>query len=162
MIKGYKAFGAGLKNRYGVAFEVGKTYHANGEIEFGMGGNGFHFCTYLSDVFRYFNKEEEIIVAEVYTEDTGFDLDSYDDDYNGYYDMYACKNLSIKRIISREEIIEIMLKASYYEIVKFIQTFKLTDEEARLFMEISQEIKKTVRYYHFREMDIFQKVLIKR
>ena len=162
MIKGYKAFGAGLKNRYGMVFEVGKTYHANGEIEFGCGGNGFHFCTHLSDVFRYYNKDEEIIVAEVYTEDTGYDIDSYDDDYNGYYDMYACKNISINRIISRKEIIEKMLNSSYYEIVKFIPTFKLTDEEARLFMELSKEIEKIVRYYQFNEIDIFQKDLIKK
>ena len=47
MIKGYKCFNKGLINRYGKKFEVGKIYHQDGDIKFGINGNGFHMCSNL-------------------------------------------------------------------------------------------------------------------
>ena len=51
---GYKCFNENLINRYGTKFEIGKIYHANGNIKFGNKGNGFHLCKNLEDTLRYF------------------------------------------------------------------------------------------------------------
>ena len=48
-------FNDDLTNRYGTKFEVGKTYHANGDIKFGNDGNGFHMCKNIEDTLRYFD-----------------------------------------------------------------------------------------------------------
>ena len=88
-VKGYKAFNKDATNRYGKPFTEGETYRVTGDIKFGNDGNGFHMCKALSDVFRYVKAEEEdVLVAEV----TG--RGKYvrrDDNYYGYYDMYACE-----------------------------------------------------------------------
>ncbi len=52
---GYKCFNSDLTNRYGSKFEVGKTYHAKGDIKFGNNGNGFHMCKNMEDTLRYFD-----------------------------------------------------------------------------------------------------------
>ena len=63
-VKGYKAFNNDATNRCGKPFTEGETYRVDGEIRFGNEGNGFHMCTFLSDVFRYVNAiDEEVLVA---------------------------------------------------------------------------------------------------
>ena len=102
---GYKGFNKDFTNRYGNKFEIGKVYHADGEIKWGNNGNGFHLCTNIEDCFRYVDSDTSVI-----TEVIGFGkMKEYDDEYYGYYDMYVCENLRIVRVISREEIISMML-----------------------------------------------------
>ena len=119
-VKGYKAFNKDSTNRYGKPFTEGETYMVTGDIKFGNDGNGFHMCTSLSDVFRYVNAtEEEVLVAKV----TGRGKKvCVDDDYYGYYDMYACEEITIDKFLSREEVIEEILNASSYQVKKFIVT----------------------------------------
>lgn len=132
MIIGYKCFKKGLINHYGMKFEVGKTYHTTGPIKFGNYGNGFHMCKFFYDTFRYFTNEEEPVLCLV--EGSG-KLDEYDDDYYGYYSMYAVENIKIIRIIERKEIIELSLKLPNFNLIKILQTFKLTKEEILLFKD---------------------------
>lgn len=131
MIKGYKAFNSNMTNRYGEKFEVGKTYHANGKIKWGNEGNGFHFCTYLEDCFRFFSSED-VLVAQV----IGYgDMEQYDDDYYGYYFMYVSEYMDIVKLLTRDEIIQEMLCVNEDRKNRFIRDFKLTKEELRQFEE---------------------------
>ena len=127
-IIGYKAFNADFTNRYGMKFEVGKLYNSDGEIKFGVKGNGFHFCSCFEDTFRYFDTKQGLILTEV--EGSG-NIVSYDDEYNGYYDMYASSEIKILRKIERKKIIDMIKKITYadFRIRKVLQTLYLTDEE---------------------------------
>ena len=50
-MKGYKAMDENMQCR-GMQFEIGKSYHVDGEIE--LCKNGLHFCKKLSDVFVHY------------------------------------------------------------------------------------------------------------
>lgn len=94
MIIGYKCFDVGLINRYGMKFDVGKDYHVSNEIKYQ--NNGFHMCTNLEDTLRYFDAMNgEVEIAKV----IGYgSIDEYDDEYNGFYEMYAVENIRVLHI----------------------------------------------------------------
>ena len=97
IIKGYKCFNKDKTNRYGMPFEDNTHYHMDGDINFGNDGNGFHMCTHLSDVFRYFDtKNDNFIVAKVigWGEYQKRDLP---DDFEGYYDMFCVSDIYIDK-----------------------------------------------------------------
>lgn len=150
IIRGYKAFHKDKTNRYGKVFEEGKTYSVENPISFGNTGNGYHICTHLSDVFRYFDTaHEEVLVAEV----TGRGkFKQYDDEYYGYYDMYSFEEITIERFLSREEIIQMMLHSTEHDIKKFIWTFHLNPEEKITFFETffhNKTLCDCILYYQF-------------
>ena len=160
MIKGYKCFNQGLINVYGYKYEIGKIYHANGEIRFGNSGNGFHICTNLEDTLRYYdamNEEVEIAIVTCYG-----NTHKYDDEYNGYYDMYACEYMIINKVLNHEEIINYALNLDGERIKRFISQFKLTPEELALF---KQEFKNKeivldyITYYQENDKEIFRRKL---
>ena len=157
-IKGYKAFNKNQTNRYGVPFIEGNTYKVDGEISFGNNGNGFHMCTHLSDVFRYFDAiDDNISVAKVIGRG---DRKEYNDEYEGYYDMYACRELYIERFLSREEIISCMLVSVESDVVKFLKTFRLTgDEKVRFLRKFkgNQRVLEYILYYQYGIEDAFCK-----
>lgn len=146
---GYKCFNKDLTNRYGFKFEVGKSYYVNGEISFGNNGNGFHFCKNLEDTFRYFPTfDEDVSVCLV----KGYGkLCEYEDDYNGYYDMYACSNIDIIKQLSRDEIIDIMINSNELKVCRFIQCFRLNDNEIEKFRDKfkSNNVNFYIDYYQF-------------
>ena len=127
-IKGFKAFNKDHTNRYGVPFEEGKSYHVDGPISFGNDGNGFHMCTHLSDVFRYFDPEN-VDVAEVIGSGE-YVVEDIEDWSEPYYDMYAVSDIYIDKFLSREEIIERMCDVSASDVKKFFATYNPTDDEA--------------------------------
>ena len=53
-MKGYKGMDASMRCR-GMQYEVGKSYHVNGEIE--VCQNGLHFCKRLGDVFDHYKRD---------------------------------------------------------------------------------------------------------
>lgn len=126
-IKGYKAFSKDHTNRYGMPFEEGKDYHVDGPISFGNNGNGFHMCTHLSDVFRYFDPED-IDVAEVIGSGK-YVVEDVEDWSEPYWDMYVVSDIHISRFLNREEIIDIMKDASSSDIIKFFATSNPTKAE---------------------------------
>jgi hypothetical protein len=156
-VNGYKCFNKDKTNRYGMPFEEGKTYTVDGPIVFGNDGNGYHMATHLSDVFRYFDTENDnFTVAKV----TGMDeCVAFDDDYNAYYDMYACKTIRINHFMSREEIIDEMLKCNIpYQLTNFFRTFYLTYEEKVLFarkFRNNAEVIKSLLFYQFHYDRVF-------
>ena len=154
IIKGYKAFNSDRTNRYGKIFREGRVYHNNNDLKFGNNGHGFHMCSSLCDVFRYF--DSDVSVAKV----IGFgNFVSYDDEYYGYYDMYVVTNLYIEKFLTREEIITQMLNSSPVALKKFLSTFTLNDIEKNLFLEKyknDEEITNLILYYQF-GIDVYHK-----
>ncbi len=159
-VKGYKAFEKGLINRYGKKFDPGIIYSVSGDISFGNKGNGFHFCERIEDTLRYFdamNKEIEI------TEVTGFGkIVTREDEYNGYYDMHSSEKIRIERVIARKEIINMFLTTITTEqrVIRFIQLFKLTDEEREMFKlkyASSINIMNAILYYQEGQKDVYEK-----
>ena len=92
-----------------MVFEEGKTNKVDGNIKFGVNGNGFHFCKRLEDTLRYIDDKDPKIARVIGrgTIDEGFD------DYNGYYDMYASSIIDIKYFLMREEIFLELVRNSH-------------------------------------------------
>lgn len=160
MIAGYKCFNKGLKNRYGDSFEIGITYHATGEIKFGNNGNGFHMCLNLEDTLRYFDgMNDEIEICEVY----GFgEMKEHSDDYNEYYNLYATEYMFINRILTREEIINEMLKVDIHRAKRFIMGFRLTKDEIELFkskFKNEKMIYDAIEYYQKNDKKVYAKMI---
>lgn len=55
-MKGYKGMKSDMTCR-GMQFEIGKTYHVDGNIE--LCSNGLHFCQRLVDVFEYYDDDND-------------------------------------------------------------------------------------------------------
>lgn len=158
-IEGYKVFQNELINEHGIAFEVGECIHTNGMVQAGLVGNGFHMCKNFEDTFRFTDFNETPILCEV----IGFGTISseYQDDYNGYYNIYACSDMYVKRIISREEIIE-MAQALNNEdrLERFIKTYKLTEKEKKQITatlgKYDIKVKRAIRYYQYGDKDAYK------
>jgi hypothetical protein len=159
-IIGYKAFNVDLTNRYGEKFEVNKTYSTSGPISFGNKGNGFHFCKNIEDTLRYFDAvESEVVIAEVIGTN---DIVTAEDEYNGYYDMYCARTIKIHRIIERKELVQMFLLriTSEPRVSRFIQLFKLTEEELEMFKlryASSIQIMDAIAYYQEGKKDVYEK-----
>ena len=156
MISGYKCFDKGLKTHYGDELEVGKVYHVKDNIRFQQ--SGFHMCQNLEDTLRYFDAfNDEVVVASV----TGFGkINEYEDDYNGFYNMYAVEYLLINRILSHEEIIDYALHLPPYRVKRFISLFKLMPDEIKLFQEKyanESDVLNTIDYYQNGISDSYHK-----
>ena len=151
--KGYKCFNGDKTNRYGRPFEAGKDYHIDGEITFGNKGNGFHMCVHLSDVFRYFDtSDNDFCVAEV-TCWGKYQLREYPYDFEGYYDMYSFSDMRINHFLTRGDIINLMLRAPYNDVKKFLRTFICTEEEIRFFINkyrVDIDILSIILFYHYK------------
>ncbi len=157
-IKGYKCFNEDLTNRYGQKFEVGKTYHVDGEISFGNNGNGLHMCTHLEDTLRYFDaRNGKIAICEV----TGFGtLAEGEDDFYEFYDMYACEYLSVDKLLTREEIIAYGLNLYEQRTTRFISLMKLNPEEKELFKEKYKNnlnVMEYIAYYQEGDTEVFKR-----
>ncbi len=155
-IKGYKAFNSDKTNRYGLPFEEGQTYMMEGPISFGNNGHGFHMCTNLADVFRFFKYEgEDVCVAEVTGRGT---MVKTDDEYNGYYDMYVVSEITIEKFLSRQEIIAKMLRDHEFNNQKFLMTFHLTEQEKARYLKKyrhNEPMLKWLLYYQFDCKDLY-------
>ena len=168
-IKGYKTFNKDMTNRYGERFEVGGTYATppDEEIKFGNDGNGFHFCERLEDTYRYFPAlDEEVTSTEVTGSGTIVD---YDDEYYGYYDMHASSIITIDRVLTREEIIDMYLdpKCPEHRVLRFLGSFRLTQEEIQKFLDLGKTglISKTrynnmyevILYYQYGDTEVYNR-----
>ena len=155
MITGFKCFNRGLVNRYGEKFEPGIKYHAPGEIKYHQ--NGFHMCANLEDTLRYFDAmNDEVEIARV----LGFgSIDTYDDEYNGFYDMYATEYMEILQVLSHDEIINYALKLTPERVKRFISLFKLTKEEQETFKGKfnNPSVLMTLEYYQNNNDKVYQK-----
>ena len=154
-IFGYKCFNKDLTNNYGKKFSVGKIYITSGAIKFGNNGNGFHLCKNIEDTFRYFDTEEGVNICEVIGRGN---YKKYNDNYNGYYDMYCVEQLEILKLLSREEIINIGLNLTDIRALRFVSTFHLTEEEINLFKEKykdSTSVLDAIAYHRENDKDVY-------
>ena len=157
VVTGYKAFDSKTNNRYGKHFEEKKVYSVDGTIKFGNTGNGYHMCSRLEDTLRYFDMNDEFVIGEV----IGFgDVVTYEDEYNGYYDMYAARKIYIKRFLKREEIIKMMLNVNENRAFRFVQFFPLTDEEKEMFRLAycsSSKVLDGISYYQDKDLEVYSR-----
>lgn len=157
VVIGYKCFYKNLTNIYGVKFEEGKIYTTEGNIKFGLEGNGFHMCKRLEDTLRYFNGiENEVSICMV--KGSGQIIKGFDD-YNEYYDMYSVENIEIIKKLSRSEIINTALNLNKERIKRFIKGFKLTDDEIAVAKEKFKgcdEVIAFIEYYQEKRLDAFE------
>lgn len=150
---GYKAFNKGLIDNYGNVYELNKKYLYEGKIKFKQ--SGFHFCKNMEDVLRYYNSfERDIEICLIKAEDV---IEDYDDDYYGYYDMHSSSSFIILKVLSREEIIDIMLETNEIRICRFIQGFKLTEEEIKLILNKYNRVEDYILYYQKNDEDAFRR-----
>lgn len=166
MEKGYKAFYNNMQNRYGMDFEEGQTYSVEGPLKFGVQGNGFHYARRLEDTLRYFPAmEEKIRIAEVTS--LGEQVE-YNDEYYGYYDLFATKTIRIDKFLTREEIVDMYLVMDNDDrVIRFVAGFKLTPDEIELFkLRFGDRLRvmQALSYYQEQDKDIYnrQKIKVKR
>ena len=152
-IKGYKAFNEDMTNRYGEFFEEGKIYSVPFDPVFGVQGKGFHFCERLEDTLRFFpGMDENIHIAQVTC------LGSYVKRNDEFYDMYSTNKIRIDHILSRKEIIEMCLKMPTPRLIRFIQGFRLTQEEIDFIRSVfgrEVAIEKALSYYQEGDKNAF-------
>lgn len=154
-VKGFKAFDNAAVNRYGKQFIEGETYKANGNIKFGS--HGYHFCTTITDVFRYVDAINSTpVVARVTGRGT---MNRFNDEYNGYYNMYAVSEITIDHFMSEEEIIEEILKCSEFDVVKALKTKKFISDEIRQIINNfnnSYNVLCAIMYYQLGIKDVYE------
>jgi len=157
-ITGYKCFNKDMTNRYGMEFEVGKTYTTDGPIIFGLSGNGYHMAERLEDTLKYFYADrEEVSICLV--KGSGKIVSSFDRYYD-YYDLYAVQKLEVLKKLTRREILEYALALHQERLKRFISGFKLTEEEIMLFKEKYQNnniLLGYIEYYQEEQKDAFIK-----
>ncbi|MEG0025810.1 MAG: hypothetical protein RR703_00420 [Bacilli bacterium] len=125
---GYKAFNIDMTDNYGNKYAEGQVYSTKGEIKFGT--NGFHMCKNIEDVFRYYDSFfKKINICEVRGTGELSENFSFEDDYYGYYDMYAVSKLEILKILSYDNIIECFKKMPEFRLPRFIMGFDFQGEE---------------------------------
>lgn len=135
---------------------LNKHFHLDGNIKFHK--RGYHFCERIEDTLRYSGgiSNPNIIIAEVEANNI---IDEGSDEYYGYYDMYATSDLYVKKILSREELIDYFLNNSNNNRVKrFIETYKLNEIEIELFkLQYIDDplLIKTIEYYQEKKLDVF-------
>lgn len=151
---GYKCFNKDLINSYGKKFSLGKIYVANGNLKFGM--NGFHMCKNIEDTFRYFDtSNKDIQVCKVIGSGN---IIQYNDEYNGYYDLYCVEKIKIINLLSREELINIGLTLNDIRVERFVSTLSLNIDEIEKFKEKYnkyQRVLKAIAYYQENDKDVY-------
>lgn len=129
MILGFKCFNQGLKNAFGEQLILDKKYVYDGPIKFRY--NGFHICVNLEDTLRYFDgfhNEVDICEAIGYPRSVLFE-----DEYNGYYDMYACQGLILTKLLTRTDILNRADAMNENSFRRFAMGYRLTKEELDYF-----------------------------
>lgn len=157
MIKGFKCFYKGLINAFDQSLVLDTKYICDGEIKFKS--NGYHLCTNLEDTLRYFdgiNKEVEICEVVGYPEYV-----KYNDYYYEYYDMYVCRGLLLKKMLTRNEIMEYAEKMNSISFKRFSAGYKLTEEELEYFKNKYKNNMDVINHliYYYEDKDIYIKVL---
>lgn len=154
-IKGYKSFDVDHTNCYGQEFTPGTKYHVEGQIIYGVHGNGIHFAKNLEDTIRYSGQEyglKDVAIAEVIGD--GIIVEGYDH-YNGYYDLYCCSDLEVVKFLTREEIISHALTLNEFAMERFVSQFRLESEEIDLFKGKSIRVDNALEYYQRGNKDIY-------
>ncbi len=148
-MRGFKALNKDLTNRYGYKYLVNKNYKLNGDLKWQQ--NGFHFCIRPEDTLRYVDSwSDNFVVTEI---EANGELELYEDDYYGYYDMYVSSEMKILRVLSREELFEMVFNSNNVDRVKRLaSSIVLTQDEIDLIKDVYPLAISTIEYYQTKEM----------
>ena len=156
-MKGYKLLDIGLINEYGFKYEINKLYTLNGTLKWNY--NGFHFCTHIEDTLRYRDKEKESFeIVEIESLGNLVDGSNMENDYYGYETGYATDMFKITRIISREELIDIVLSSkNINRVIRLISSIQLTEYEINQITELyaDNQIIQYINYYQYNDKEAF-------
>ncbi len=154
-MRGYKALSSNLTNRYGFTYEIGKKYVLNGKLKWMK--NGFHFCTRPEDTLRYingYNDDFSIVLV-----DGSGELVLYEDDYYGFYDMYASSEMTIIGIVPRNEIfLDIINSKNYFRVKRYASLVRLEEYEKEEILKKYPELEDTIKYYQNDEFILKRKL----
>ena len=157
MIKGFKCFYSGLTNAFGQKLQLDKKYVYDGKVEFKS--SGYHLCTNLEDTLRYFDGvNKSIDICEV----IGFpEYIKLEDEYYGYYDMYACQCILLTKILTRNEIIKKADRMHALAFKRFAAGYKLTEEELAYFKNKYKKETDVLYHliYYYEDKDIYKKLI---
>lgn len=159
-IIGYKSFDNEYKNISGSIMEVGKIYHIDGNIKYGINGNGYHFSKRLEDTLRYQKKNEhELInppIALVKGYGTIKESNKLSDEYFGYFDSFAASDMEIIKYLTENEIIEYALKLNEYRLQRFVSFYKLSDTDMKKIKNKFMTVDLAILYYQKKQLDIYK------
>lgn len=153
-IVGYKCFNGDFTNKYKERIEPKRIYSCDDYLKYRK--RGFHFCLRLEDCLRFFEGlKEDIVICRVRVLGN---VDWYEADYNGYYDLGCTDRIYIDRPMTREEIL--LYADGLYEegFIRFIQGFRLDDEEREYFkLKFSNKrgVLNYLKYYQEGDRDVF-------
>ena len=155
-MKGYKTLDYGLINQYGFKYELNKEYHLNGELDWTK--NGFYFCDKPESTLRYAEDKNNCLITEI--EAKGKIIccdDTFENLSQGVEGIYASDTMIIKRIISREELIEMVYNSNNIDRAKTLNMYlKLTPEEIEFLLEKFKEpLIPYIEYYQYNDKDAF-------
>ncbi|MBE6157911.1 MAG: hypothetical protein E7160_03865 [Firmicutes bacterium] len=162
-MEGYKVFNKGLINRYGLKFEEKGIYTFNEkkDLKYGNNGYGFHFVKNLEDGLRYFDGiNGEIDIAKVRA--LGNVLESFDEYYD-YYGLCVTDKIYIDHVLTREEIIEYAVNLPSIRLERFVQGYRLNDDEIDLIINrvCDSDVNNAILYYQKNDKDVYSRKLIK-
>lgn len=151
---GYKVFYKGLIDSFGNKHTIGRKYKLDGEVKWSQ--NGFHFCKRPEDTLRNFddfNNKLEIALIQA-----SGNIVEYDDEYYGYYDMFASSEYKIIRVMSREEIVrEVLTSKNIFRQKRLLERMRLTEEQLKLFKGLSEELDDIISYYQYHDTEVYQR-----
>lgn len=155
-MEGYKLLYDDLKNQYGLKMEVGKTYQATGEIKFGTNGNGYHFCGNFEDCFKYAYGSRNIHIVKIIADGKIIETS---DLYNGFDNLYVAQIITIKSLLTKEDIVNKALQLNEMALNRFLKLYPLTEKEKTLFIPIVKNnftLNRTFEYYQNNNKDIYK------
>ena len=156
-IIGYKSLDKDYKDISENKLEENKTYHVDGKIIFGNGGNGYHFAKNLEDTLRYQLKDEDYLTRPNIAKVIGFgDIVESFDEYYGYYELYAAENIKILKYLSEEEIINYALNLREDRMLRFVSLYRLNSDEIKLFKNKYLSVDLALLYYQMKIHDIYK------
>ena len=156
-IIGYKSVDENFKDISGNKLEENKTYHVNGKVIYGNGGNGYHFAKKLEDTLRYQLKDEDYLTRPNIAKVVGFgDIVESFDEYYGYYELYAAKNIKILKYLSEEEIINYALNLREDRMLRFVSLYRLNSNEIKLFKNKYLSVDLALLYYQMKIRNTYE------
>lgn len=134
----------------------GNTYKVFGDIKYGLKGNGYHFAKNLEDTLRFQIKDDDNLVNPMIAKVIGDGkIIESSDEYYGYYDLYVAEMITIKKVLTRKEVIEYALNLSELRMQRFVSLFKLYDDEIKLFEGKYSNVDKAILYYQKKVFDVY-------
>ena len=150
-MEGYICLDENNKHLNGMTFEEGDIFNEEGKE--------LLLYKHMEDSFRQMNAlEKRVKVFAV----EGHGYGRHVPDYNyEYIDQYLFKTVSFIRKLAREEIIAEALKLSEQRVERFIASFKLREDEIRLFKykyRDDDHVLATIEYYQHGDKKAFEKL----